>query len=101
MDLARSETWVAALDRGELDAVAACVGFARRARLTRLARFFSRLGNGWLYPIASALLLVSAAHALRYVVAAAVSIGAAAAGARMMIGTPNAAAVIAWPLGHE
>ncbi|HUJ12766.1 MAG TPA: phosphatase PAP2 family protein [Thermoanaerobaculia bacterium] len=77
MDLARSETWVAALDRGELDAVAACVGFARRARLTRLARFFSRLGNGWLYPIASALLLVSAAHALRYVVAAAASIGIA------------------------
>ena len=69
---------LAILDRGELDAVAGCVAFARRNGLTPAARFLSRLGNGWLYPIASALvLLASANHALRYILAAGVSIGVA------------------------
>jgi len=78
MDFARTEGLLAVLDRGELDAVAACVAFARRTRLTPAARFFSRLGNGWLYPIASALLLLTSAnHALRYILAAGVSIGIA------------------------
>jgi undecaprenyl-diphosphatase len=69
---------LAVLDRGELDAVAACVTFARRTRLTPAARFLSRLGNGWLYPIASALLLLaSPSHALPYILAAGVSTGLA------------------------
>src|SRR5579862_8989839 len=78
MDFARPEGLLALLDRGELDAVAACVAFARRTRLTPAARFFSRLGNGWLYPIASALLLLaSPGHALPYILAAGVSTGLA------------------------
>ena len=67
-----------ALERAELDIVARHVAFARRAGLTSAARFLSRLGNGWLYPIASAVLFLSSTdHALRCIVAAAVSIGIA------------------------
>jgi len=69
---------LAILNRGELDAVAGCVAFTRRYRLKPAARFLTRLGNGWLYPIASALvLLASASHALPYILAAGVSIGVA------------------------
>jgi undecaprenyl-diphosphatase len=67
----------ATLDRGELRIVERCVLFARRYRLTLTARFLTRLGNGWLYPIASALLLLSVHGAVRCVVAAAASLGTA------------------------
>jgi undecaprenyl-diphosphatase len=78
MDSVRREGLLAVLDRAELDAVVACAAFARRTRLTAAARFLSRLGNGWLYPIASALLLLaSPSHALPYLVAAGMSTGLA------------------------
>lgn len=68
----------AALDREEMEIVQNCVAFARRWRLTSCARFFSRLGNGWLYPVASALLLLgSFENAARCVVAAALSLAVA------------------------
>lgn len=68
----------ATLDRIEMEVVQDWVAFARRWRLSSCARFFSRLGNGWLYPIASALLLLGPfQHATRCVAAAALSLAVA------------------------
>ena len=68
----------AVLDREEVWVVERCVAFARRWRLTSCARFFSRLGNGWLYPIASAVLLLGPfAYATRCLLASALSLAIA------------------------
>ncbi len=65
-------------DRAEIDVVARTVAFARRWRLTALARIVTRLGNGWLYPIAAALLLLTSFQpAVRCIVAAALSLALA------------------------
>ena len=45
---------LADLDQKEIHVVARSVAFARHWRLTMLARIVTRLGNGWLYPIAAA-----------------------------------------------
>lgn len=64
---------VAALQRLEMRIVARSVAFARRRHLIKAARFFTRLGNGWLYPIASALLLFSSVQYVRCIIAASAS----------------------------
>jgi undecaprenyl-diphosphatase len=63
----------AAVQRREMQIVARSVAFARRRHLIKVARFFTRLGNGWLYPIASALLLLSSVQYVRCIIAAAAS----------------------------
>jgi undecaprenyl-diphosphatase len=66
------------LDAREIVIVACWVAFARRHRLTAGARVVTKLGNGWLYPIASALLWISPFQsATRCVGAAALSLAAA------------------------
>jgi undecaprenyl-diphosphatase len=73
-----TERFFAVLDRNEIAIVERNIAFARRWRLTKIARVITRLGNGWLYPIAAAiLLLTSFQSALRCVAAAAVSLGVA------------------------
>jgi len=68
----------APLDRREARIVRRCVDHARRRRLSGLARGITRAGNGWVYPVASVLLLASSLnHALRCIAAAAISLGIA------------------------
>lgn len=65
-------------DRAEIDVVARSVAFARRWKLTALARIVTRLGNGWLYPIAATILLLTSFQAaVRCIVAAALSLALA------------------------
>lgn len=67
-----------AADAIELQAVRRCVAFSERWRLQPAARLFTRLGNGWLYPMAAALLLLLHFEAAaRCVAAAAMSLAAA------------------------
>ncbi len=67
-----------AADRAEIGAVARSVAFARRWRLTGVARIVTRLGNGWLYPIAATLLLLTSFQAaVRCIVAAGASLALA------------------------
>lgn len=54
---------LAAVDQRELRAVQRYVAFARRWRLVGTAGVVTRLGNGWLYPIAAALLFLSSFQA--------------------------------------
>lgn len=61
------------LDGRELALVERTAAFSQRWRLTPLARVMTRLGNGWVYPIAALFLTGS----LRCLVAAAASIAAA------------------------
>jgi undecaprenyl-diphosphatase len=69
---------IAAADPFELRIVLRCVAFADRWRLQAAARLITRLGNGWLYPIAAALLLITSFQsALRGVFAAAISLAIA------------------------
>ncbi len=69
---------VAAADRTEIQVVRRSVTFAKRWRLEVPARILTRLGNGWLYPIAAALLLLTSFQsATRCVIAAAVNLALA------------------------
>ncbi|MBV9495284.1 MAG: phosphatase PAP2 family protein [Acidobacteria bacterium] len=66
------------LDESEVVLVERAVGFARRWKLTPFARLVTKLGNGWLYPIAAmALLLTWSAATIRTIAAAGISIGIA------------------------
>lgn len=49
-----------ALDAAEVELVARTVSAAERLRLVRVARIATRLGNGWLYPLVSIVLLATA-----------------------------------------
>jgi len=61
------------LDGRELALVERTAAFSQRWRLTPLARAMTRLGNGWLYPLAALFLIGS----MRCLAAAAASIAAA------------------------
>jgi undecaprenyl-diphosphatase len=63
----------AAVQHEEIRIVTRCVAFARRRHLITAARFVTRLGNGWLYPVASALLLLSSVQYVRCILAASAS----------------------------
>ncbi|HYM62905.1 MAG TPA: phosphatase PAP2 family protein [Thermoanaerobaculia bacterium] len=61
----------AVADREEIRFVERCVAFARQWHLTTPARVVSRLGNGWLYPVAAAILFLSSFQsAARCIIAA-------------------------------
>lgn len=49
----------ASLDEVELHLVARAVAFAQRRHLCSVARSVTRLGNGWIYPLISLLLLLA------------------------------------------
>jgi undecaprenyl-diphosphatase len=68
----------ARLEGPESRIVERCVDHARRHRLIGVARGITRAGDGWLYAIASALLLLTSFHnAVRCLAAAAVSLAIA------------------------
>jgi undecaprenyl-diphosphatase len=63
------------LDATEVEVVARAVSSCERMRLTRLARAATRLGNGWLYPILSALIvLTDVDRPFRFLASAAISV---------------------------
>lgn len=65
----------AALDQTEVVLVARTVATCERLRLVRVARAVTRLGNGWLYPILTILLVCSGIdRPLRFIAAVAVSV---------------------------
>jgi undecaprenyl-diphosphatase len=55
----RLESLLASLDAHEVEVVARIAEHARRVRLLRVARTATWLGNGWLYPLMSALLYLT------------------------------------------
>lgn len=67
---AAAQRLFATVDREEIRIVQRSVAFARRWHLLKAARIITRLGNGWLYPIAAALLLLTFQSAARCIVAA-------------------------------
>lgn len=74
----RAARFFARLERRESGVVESCVEHARRHRLIPAALAITRAGNGWLYPIASALLLLTSfQNAGRCIAAAAVSLAIA------------------------
>ncbi|HEX3578509.1 MAG TPA: phosphatase PAP2 family protein [Thermoanaerobaculia bacterium] len=75
---ASAASFFARLDRKEERLVERCVDHASRWRLLPAARMATRAGNGWLYPIASAVLLLgSFQYAMRCIAAASVSLAIA------------------------
>ena len=73
------ERWFASLDAHEVSIVARTVAAAERLRLARIASIATRAGNGWLYPIAALLLIVTARieDVLRFVTTAGASLAVA------------------------
>lgn len=70
--------YISDIDRGELEVVERCVAHARERGLVRTARFVTRAGNGWIYPVAAAFLfLAPIEHAARCLAAAVISLGIA------------------------
>lgn len=68
----------AGLDAAEVALVARAVAGAERYRLAKLARTVTRLGNGWLYPLLSMLLVIAELQRpLRFLIAASVSLSLA------------------------
>lgn len=64
-----------ALDAAEVRVVTRVAAAAERLRLAPVARVTTRLGNGWLYPILSAVLMFAAIERpLRFLLSAAVSL---------------------------
>jgi undecaprenyl-diphosphatase len=67
----------ASLDLVEVNLVIRTVASAQRLRLCGIARIVTRLGNGWIYPIVSLLLLLfdDSDRALRIIATSAASLG--------------------------
>jgi undecaprenyl-diphosphatase len=74
---APARSFFASLDRQELRLVQRWVRHARHRHLIPVARIVTRAGNGWLYLIASALLLLSFHSAARCIAAALTSLAVA------------------------
>lgn len=70
-----SQRIFASLDDREVEIVARAVLFAERKHLTGVARIATRLGNGWLYPILSALIVLAQIDKpLRFLTSSAISL---------------------------
>lgn len=66
-----------ALDATEVAVVRRVVAAAERLQLQRVARIATRAGNGWLYPLLTPFVVLARTDAaLRFVVTAAISLGA-------------------------
>lgn len=63
-----------ALDRSEVAMVVRTVNFSERAGLDRVARVVTRLGNGTLYPVVAALLVLTRVVPPRFLFAASLSV---------------------------